>query len=151
MSPLDYPELEQAALRLLAGREHSRQELRGKLFSRGGEPEDTERLLDQLEQQGYLSDQRFLEQYVEVRIRKGFGPLRIRAELQERGLDDALINEQLRESDSHWSEQMREVARRKFGDLTSSDRQQQTKMARFLEYRGFPPSLIRSLLWDGTD
>ena len=151
MSPLDYPELEQAALRLLAGREHSRQELRNKLHSRGGEPEDTERLLDQLEQQGYLSDERFLEQYVEVRIRKGFGPLRIRAELQERGLDDGLINEQLRESDSHWSEQMCDVARRKFGDIASDDRKQQTKIARFLEYRGFPPSLIRSLLWDGTD
>ena len=110
-----------------------------------------ERLLDQLEEQGYLSDERFLEQYVEMRIRKGFGPLRIRAELQERGLDDSLINEQLQENDSHWSEQMREVARRKFGDISSTDRPQQTKIARFLEYRGFPTSLIRSLLWDGTD
>lgn len=151
MSPLDYPELEQAALRLLAGREHSRLELRGKLLSRGGDPEDAERLLDQLEAQGYLSDKRFLEQYVEVRIRRGFGPLRIRAELQERGLDDTLINEQLREGDIHWSEQMRDVARRKFGDIASDDRKQQTKIARFLEYRGFPPSLIRSLLWDGAD
>ncbi len=151
MSLLDQADIEQAALRLLAGREHSRHELRGKLLSRGADAEDAERILDQLEAQGYLSDERFLEQYVEVRIRKGFGPLRIRAELQERGLDDALISEQLRESDSLWFEQMCDVARRKFGDLASDDRKQQTKIARFLEYRGFPPSLIRSLLWDGTD
>ncbi len=151
MSPLDYPELEQAALRLLAGREHSRLELRGKLRSRGGDPEEVERLLCQLEEQGYLNDERFLEQYVEVRTRKGFGPLRIRAELQERGLDDALISEQLQENDPDWLELMRQAARRKFGDISFGDRRQQTKVARFLEYRGFPPSLIRSLLWDGAD
>ena len=47
------------AMRLLARREHSRAELRGKLVRRGFENDSVEELLKGLEDQDLLSDERF--------------------------------------------------------------------------------------------
>ncbi len=104
-------------------------------------------VLDQLERQGYLNDERFLHEYLRVRKRKGFGPLRIRAELQERGIDDALISAALDESDHEWSDLLHAVVQRKFGETPPDGYREQAKMARFLEQRGFPAVLIGDLLW----
>ncbi|WP_275096246.1 regulatory protein RecX [Sedimenticola hydrogenitrophicus] len=140
-------ELEQAALRLLAIREHSRVELRRKLQSRCETSALLERVLDGLELQGYLSDARFVEQYVSSRKQKGFGPVRIRQELQERGVASTLIDPQTDPRDGEWRDQIRACCRRKFGDSPPADFKEQARRARFLEYRGFPSELIRDFLW----
>ncbi|OQX44617.1 MAG: hypothetical protein B0D85_06675, partial [Candidatus Sedimenticola endophacoides] len=80
---MDRQALEQALMRLLAAREHTRAELRGKLASRCAEPQLLEQVIDELRERGLQSDGRFAEQYVSSRMRRGFGPLRIRRELQE--------------------------------------------------------------------
>ncbi|MGB8146312.1 MAG: regulatory protein RecX, partial [Chromatiaceae bacterium] len=69
------------ALRLLAGREHSRRELERKLLARGYEAAILVGVLDALTETGLLSDERMAEAYVAGRLRKGFGPLRLRQEL----------------------------------------------------------------------
>lgn len=140
-------ELEQAAIRLLAIREHSRVELRRKLRSRCEAPTLLEQVLDGLEQQDYLSDARFVEQYVSSRKLKGFGPVRIRQELQERGVASTLADPSTDPGDSEWLILMRQCCRRKFGDSLPADFRERARRARFLEYRGFPSELIRSLLW----
>lgn len=140
-------ELEQAAIRLLATREHSRMELRRKLKARCETPESLELVLDGLEQRGYLSDARFVEQYVESRKRKGFGPVRIRQELQERGVTADLVDPATDPADGEWLELIERCCRRKFGDARPSDYRERARRARFLEYRGFPSELIRDLLW----
>lgn len=140
-------ELEQAAIRLLAVREHSRVELRRKLHARYEAPALLEQVLDGLEQRGYLSDARFVEQYVSSRKRKGFGPVRIRQELQERGVADNLIDPATDPGEREWLELIKQCCRRKFGDSLPSEYRERAKRARFLEYRGFPGELIRELLW----
>ena len=140
-------EIEQAALRLLAGREHSRSELRRKLMSRAGDPSLLEQVLDALEAQHALSDVRFVEQYIDARRRKGFGPLRIRAELGERGVSGDLVETYLDEQDPVWWEQMRSVAKGKFGATEPVDMKERARRARFLEYRGFAAAQIRRFLW----
>ncbi|MCW8847229.1 MAG: recombination regulator RecX, partial [Sedimenticola sp.] len=87
----DRSELEQAAIRLLTNREHSRLELSRKLQSRCDDRNLLSEVLDDLERSGYLSDDRFTELYVNYRKQKGFGPIRIRQELQERGISTDLI------------------------------------------------------------
>jgi regulatory protein len=74
--------------------------------------------------------------------------LRIRAELQERGLSSELVARYLDEQDSEWYRLMRQAAASKAGASAASDPKSQQKIARFLEYRGFPVSLIRRYLWD---
>ena len=82
------------ALRLLAGREHSRLELSRKLGRHLGEEGSLEalaKLLDELEQAGWLSDQRFADQWVERRARR-YGNARIRQELSARGVQSDLVD-----------------------------------------------------------
>ena len=88
--------LEIRALRYLAQREHSRRELAQKLSARkdcGETAELTEltEVLDKLEQQGFLSEQRMVEQVARIR-RSRFGSQRIIHELKAKGIDDHLID-----------------------------------------------------------
>ncbi len=140
-------DIEAAAIRLLAQREHSRHELEAKLARRFSDAALCGQVLDGLEGRGLLSDERFTEQYVNSRMRKGFGPLRIRAELRERGVADELIEAWLDLSAEEWLAQLRDAAQGRFGDSPLQDARSQSKQARFLQYRGFPESLIRRYLW----
>lgn len=106
-------------------------------------------MLDRLAARGLLSDARMAEAYVEERLRKGFGPLRVRRELHERGVSDPLIDPHLDRTAGEWLAQMTEVHRRKFGPEPAADARDLARRARFLEYRGFPPELIGRFLLRG--
>jgi regulatory protein len=147
MDPTYSPtEIETAAIRLLTTREHSRGELLGKLAARGFERVQTEAVLDGLAQQGLQSDARFTEQYIEGRVRKGNGPLRIRAELRERGIDDSQIELGLEAYAEQWPQQLHRIVEQKYGATPAEDRKELARQARFLEYRGFPAELISKCL-----
>ncbi len=143
----DLQDIEVTAVRLLAAREHSRQELLGKLAGRGFAHEKIEPVLETLTRRGLQSDARFAESYIEGRVRKGNGPLRIRAELRERGIDESLIAASLERYAEQWREEMRRVHDRKYGAEPPRDRKELARRARFLEYRGFPGELIGELLF----
>jgi regulatory protein len=134
-------DLEQTAIRLLATREHSRVELRRKLLARGGEAAVVEAVLDGLAQRRLQSDERYAEHYVVQRAARGYGPARIRAELRERGIDDATIADWVDERDPVWKERVAEVARKRFGAAGPADFRDRARRARFLEYRGFGAEL----------
>jgi regulatory protein len=144
-------EIEGRALRLLAGREHSRAELRRKLTGRGYPAELTDRVLAALEKRGLLSERRYAESYIASRQRRGYGPLRIRAELRERGIETAEIESRLDPGDEQWWGIMLEIAERRFGAEPPGDRREQGRRGRFLQQRGFPPAMIRRLLWGDGD
>jgi regulatory protein len=124
-------------MRLLVYREHSRTELRRKLQTRFPDAPEIDQVLDELEQRNYLSDERFVEEYLKSRIRKGYGPLRIKSELQERGISRDMIAQCLTEHDGQWYRLMQSAAASKLGNSSKSDYKVQQKTARFLEYRGF--------------
>jgi len=144
----EHRDAEQHGIRLLADREHSRLEMRRKLLARDYDPAAVEEALQSLEKQGLLSDERFTEQYINVLKRKGFGPLRMRALLRERGINDTMIHEWVDNREDEWRHLMVQAARRKFGDSTGEDFSQKSKIARFLEYRGYPEFMIRDYLFD---
>ncbi len=140
-------EIEASAIRLLAQREHSRCELSAKLARRCDDTDALRRVLNDLERRGLLSDRRFTEHYVAMRMRRGYGPLRIRAELRERGIDGELAESHLDLGQEDWLTQLREVAAQHFGQEAAANQKEQAKRARFLQYRGFPESLVRHYLW----
>ena len=78
-------------MNLLARREHSTRELRDKLLVRGFEEDEITPALQLLSQEGLLSDERFTESFIHWRIGRGSGPLKIRAELRQRGVADEII------------------------------------------------------------
>lgn len=134
-------------MRLLTAREHSRKELRGKLSSRSYAEDEIEQVLDDLAWRGLQSDDRFAENYIDARVRKGNGPIRIRAELRERGIDDGLIAGYLENYVDDWADVLRRAHDSKYGSEPSSERKEMARRARFLEYRGFPGDLIGEFLF----
>ncbi len=133
-------------MRLLAAREHSVAELRRKLQARGCGSDGIERVLAGLQERGLLSDSRFVEGYVEERLRKGFGPLRIRAELQERGIEAERIAQSLELDDEAWMDVLSHAHDKKFGEAPPSGRAELARRARFLEYRGFTAAQVSRFL-----
>ncbi|VAX05191.1 hypothetical protein MNBD_GAMMA26-2098 [hydrothermal vent metagenome] len=130
-------------MRLLAAREHSQAELRRKLCARSYDGAAVDEVLDQLIQRHLQSDDRFTEQYISSRQGRGFGPVRIRAELRERGIDGGLIGDHLDGQDEQWVEYLRQAHDKKFGAVLPTDLTEKARRVRFLEYRGFTGSQIR--------
>ncbi len=116
-------------------------------MSRSHAAVEVEQVLDQLAAQGLQSDARYTEAYTHSRIERGYGPLRIRSELKERGISGALVAEYLSDDPDLWREQLQAVHDRKYGAATTGDRKEQAKRARFLMYRGFSSEMIRQILF----
>ena len=107
---LDSPAaVRRAAMDLLSRREHGRVELSRKLRLRGAPTDLIEPALDRLAEEGLLSEARYLESFVRMRANAGYGPLRIREELAQRGLAREVIERALRDSGFDWNAQLYEV------------------------------------------
>ncbi|MCW8277550.1 recombination regulator RecX [Pseudomonas sp. PCH199] len=133
------------AMDLLARREHGRVELTRKLRQRGALPEMIEVALDRLTEEGLLSESRYLESFVSYRSRSGYGPLRIREELSQRGLQRSDIDLALRESGIDWQVQLEDTWRRKFSGQLPIEARERAKQGRFLAYRGYSMEMISRL------
>ncbi|WP_263141371.1 recombination regulator RecX [Pseudomonas alcaligenes] len=149
---LDSPAaVRRAAMDLLARREHGRVELARKLRKRGAPAEFIEAALDRLAEEGLLSEARYLESFVGSRARNGYGPMRIREELSQRGLAREAVEQALREVKVDWSAQLRELWERRFGGRLPTDPKARAQQGRFLAYRGYPMDMIGRLLRGVTD
>ncbi|MDM3870302.1 regulatory protein RecX [Porticoccus sp. W117] len=146
MSDVDTNTVRLTAMNLLARREHSLSELRSKLAARYGDCNEIAPVLEALQQQGLQSDQRFAEAFLRSRLRKGQGPYRIRNELKQRGVSAQVMDELFQQQETDWFELARQVAQRRFGVNSSADIKEQSKRARFLQYRGFSGEQIRYAL-----
>ena len=138
--------IQEGALRLLARREHSRQELVTKLCVRGFEQQDVIDIIDNLADQGLQSDARFAESFARYRIGRGQGPLRIRAELQQRGVEGELIAGALGTEGQDWLELAEKQRRKRFGQAAPETATERVRQQRFLQYRGFSSEHIRYVL-----
>ena len=138
------------ALRFLAIREHSRLELSRKLRRYLGEGEATDALdvlLNDLERDGWLSDQRFADQWVASRSNR-FGDARIRQELRARGIDAAQASLPLTANALENSEHARalELWRRRYGGEAAVDLNERARQARFLMQRGFSGEVVSRIV-----
>lgn len=134
----------EAAVALLARSDLSSIELFQRLQARGYPAEDIEAATSALRDEGLLDDTRYAHAQVLSRTGRGQGPERIRLHLTEAGLPAALIEEAL-QTDTDWKALAEQVRRRRFGP-EPPDPKEALRQARFLQYRGFPADLIRSLL-----
>ena len=136
------------ALDLLSRREHTRRELGGKLKAKGFLSAEIDALLDRLEKEGLQSDARYTESYVHSRRQRGFGPLKIKLELQDRGVSVDLVDAFIDADHRVWLDTARREYTKKFGDRAAADEsmQEQAKRVRFLQLRGFTGDIIRETL-----
>jgi len=134
------------ALDLVSRREHSRHELMQKLDKRY--PNTTpiiEDVLDKLETNKILDDERFAEMYLNSRARKGFGPKKIEMELNSRKVNSLFISNAV-EAYETWLENAQKVLKKKFKDQKPVDYQSKMKQKQFLFSRGFSAPIIDKLL-----
>jgi regulatory protein len=159
------------ALQWLAQREHSRLELRRKLLAHAQAEDESDSaaaedphgmradsdasptpaaarvdaLLDWLEANRFLSQQRFTESRIHARSSR-YGNLRIRQELSQHGV--ALTGAATHELQGSELDRARAVWSRKFAatDAAPPDAAMQAKQGRFLIGRGFSPEVVRRVL-----
>lgn len=101
-------------------------------------------MLNGLEQSGFLSSTRLVEQVVQAR-KSRFGSARIVHELREKGIDENLIGLALSHISETEQERAREVWQKKFGVVPASAKEF-GRQTRFLMGRGFSPEVIRRVL-----
>jgi len=135
-----------AAIRILAGREHSGYELKTKLEKKGYAASDIDDVVEQLIKDKYLDETRFAEAFVNSKIRRGLGPIRIQLELQQRRVDESLIDEYLDFNQTQWFELASDVRCKRFGNDLPVDIKDQSKQIRFLQQRGFTQQHIISII-----
>ena len=142
--PQPKPTRKSPAQRLLSQREHSRLELSRKLQRYAEEGDDVEALLNFLEQNKWLSEERFSENLVHRRAAR-YGNSRIVAELQQHGIGGEMLAEVKASLKEDEVERCCEVWRRKFGAV-AADAEGRQKQLRFLLSRGFSQKAIRAAM-----
>jgi regulatory protein len=131
----DFATIYNKSLDLLSRREHSVFELTQKLKKRYGLNKLINDVIIRLQESNLLDDQRFAEAYIKVRARKGFGPRRIDAELQQRKVSEAIINQELSMIEN-WNELALLAFKKKFSNF-QKDTKEILKAKSFLQNRGF--------------
>lgn len=144
----DQISLKGRALRLLAGREHSRAELQRKLSAHETEPGELVKALDELEAKGFINEQRVLESVLHRRSAR-LGAARVRQELQAKGLDPQAVAEAVAGLQGSEEARAREVWRKRFAG-PPADAAERGKQMRFLLTRGFGAEVVRRVVRGGS-
>ena len=139
-------DVRRAAMDLLARREHSYLELVRKLQPRVEDKTILADALDQLVEDNLLDDARFCEAFVRSRMNKGYGRVRIIAELKERGVEEGLIAGEMRIDEDIWQQHLAEVIEKKYGAHLEDDTKSRARQQRFLMQRGFTYEQINRAL-----
>lgn len=135
-----------SVVRLLARREHSAYELIQKLVKKEFMIQDIQDAIVKCQELGLQSDARFAESLCRTRIRQGYGPARIRQDLQYARVDSEWIEAVLDEQSDHWFQYAKDVWVKKYQNHTNDSLT--AKQKQFLLYRGFDMDTIRALFKD---
>ena len=136
------------ALRLLAGREHSRAELEKKLAAHETEPGELQRALDELQAKGFINEQRVVDSVVHRRAAR-LGAGRVKQELLAKGIGAEAVATAVEALRGTEVQRAREVWRKKFGEA-AADAAGRARQMRFLASRGFGAEAIRRVV-SGTE
>ena len=137
-------EARKKAMDYLARREHGRAELLEKLTRFGFDENVADDAVALLVEDNLQSDERYVEAFIASRINQGKGPVKIRAELRERGIAGATVDQGLANADQDWYVSASLVREKKFGIELPRDYNEKARQMRFLQSRGFDTDQIQS-------
>ena len=144
------PSAYQRALRRLARRDHSEEELRRALEARGHTPDEIDDALQRLRSQRYVDDASFAERFARSRLtHRGQGRIRIRQGLRQRGVASEKVEAGLAAAfrDVPEDEVLDRVARRYWRQHSRVEPASRLpRLWGFLLRRGFAPTAVRRRL-----
>ena len=135
------------ALDLLSIREHSKKEIKDKLFKRFDEIDLINQVIEKLASNNLINNYRFAEFYVKSRKRKGFGPKKIAYELFTKGINES-ISQEIIKNEGKWADSAKKVFMKKFKNGPSDDLKESIKQKSFLQNRGFSFKEIESVFFN---
>lgn len=147
------------ALEYCLSRPHSAREVRDYLYRKtrptrqkdgelkaGTPPEITERVFNRLLDKGYIDDRKFAHFWIENRfVRKGISRRKLIAELMKKGVDMAIIQAELSDSERSDKVEIKKIIEKKRSKY--SDEQ---KLIVYLTRQGFSYDDIKSALYDNS-
>jgi len=141
-----------SALRILARRDHTCKELAGKLRQKGFERAAIDGALKRSRELGYLDDARTAMAIAGHLAERGYGPLRIRYTLGQKGVDGAIVEKAMSRcgdeaAQVHRARQLLEKKAASFGREADPWVRRQ-KAGRFLAGRGFSSAVINRAIGD---
>jgi regulatory protein len=139
-----------AALDSLARRDRSSEDLRRKLVDKGYDSSIVGEVIERLVTEKLIDDRRYVENFVAYHAARGQGPIRVRAELRQAGMQGELVEDAVA-AYPDWLAQLRKAHQKKFGTQSPTFYADRQRHARFLNYRGFTGAQIRIALGFDTD
>lgn len=123
--------------RNLAMREWARKMLYQKVVAKFEDTKMVNEVLDEFEDEGLLCNIRFAEAYIRSsRDSRGYGPIKTKMRLIEKGLSTHQYDHYLCENHEIWSIRCHREREKKFGQMPES-LEDKAKQHRFLQQRGF--------------
>jgi regulatory protein len=144
--------LRERALRLLAHREYTRQELSTKIAPLAESPEQLAALVDELTASDLLSDQRYASTRINSRAGR-LGDARLAHELRVKGVSTEVVQAALAAGEDELT-RARRVWERRFGCqpiAAVADATERARQIRFLAGRGFSAETIRRVLHTNSE
>ena len=137
-----------SAVRRLASRPRTREELRTGLLARGFEATIVAQVLDRLDGAGILDDAEVGRSVGREAERRRLGSVRVARDLARRGVPVAAASAVVRDAAAADLERARALVERRHPQA-AADRRARARAFRFLIGRGFPAQVARTALLDG--
>jgi len=133
----DEKALRHKAIELLARREYSYAELEKKLLVLSEDEVIIHTILDWLVEMELQNDARFTQMFLRSKAVGGYGPVRIKMELKQKGINEFLIENSFADLAFDWDEEVDRLILKKVKDQSLSDSKLKNKVMGYLQRRGF--------------
>ncbi|MBF0310693.1 MAG: regulatory protein RecX [Magnetococcales bacterium] len=137
------------AVAMLARRPFSIRELTRRLLAKGADEASVEQAIRRCRELGYLNDADYALNLAKRRLERR-GPMAIRAEMRQRGIDEEEAREALHQAMEgiDLREEARRILEKRFGETPPADARERRRRQAFLARRGFDGTIILELLQD---
>lgn len=145
--PITYKELLSKLMRYCSYQERSEWEVICKAKDLGGQSNDLDRLIEDLQKENFINEARFAEAYVRGKVRiKKWGILKIKEGLKQKRLDAKTISAALNTIDQDlYRNNLKELLVKK-GYTKKLDSKERAKVYRYLQSKGYQGEIIVSVL-----
>ena len=147
------PRVREVATGLLGRRGHARRELFRKLRERDVPELLAQEICEDLADEGVLDDVEFARHQGAILRDKNWGPRQIRRKLEERGVESEAIDiaiEEIGGAEGWLGKCYERLTSRFHADIAGFSQREKEKAYRHLTHRGYRPSTVRRILFDGA-